>query len=205
MNRYPTFFRGLLSGALGILIGASAALYTLSRLGWIRFGDTPISNPGDWLHWAYINLGSSIPVFAVLLLAYFITLGKLRVALREGEEITRIVHFDHLTEIWTTLFFGAGVIWTAIGMRSALIFALADRDAALEQGAFAMLERMIDGGILLALSTTIFGGVGGYVMRVYKTLTLGTLLQKTYDKAARADTSEMRASLQRIETHLASS
>ncbi len=177
----------------------------LSRLGWIRFGETPISNPGDWLHWAYINLGSSIPVFAVLLLAYFITLGKLRIALREGEEITRIVHFDHLTEIWTTLFFGAGVIWTAIGMRSALIFALADRNAALEQGAFAMLERMIDGGILLALSTTIFGGVGGYMMRVYKTLTLGALLQKTYDKAARADTSEMRASLQRIETHLASS
>ena len=205
MNRYRTFLRGFLSGALGTLIGASATLYMLSRLGWIRFGETPISNPGDWLHWAYINLGSSIPVFAVLLLAYFITLGKLRLALNEGEDITRIVHFDHLTEIWTTLFFGAGVIWTAIGMRSALIFALADRDAALEQGAFAMLERMIDGGILLALSTTIFGGVGGYLMRVYKTLTLGTLLQKTYDKAARADSSEMRASLQRIETHLVGS
>ena len=132
MNRYTTFFRGLLSGALGTLIGALATLYMLSRFGWIRFGETAFSNPGDWLHWAYINLGSSIPVFAVLLLAYFITLGKLRIALREGEEITRIVHFDHLTEIWTTLFFGAGVIWTAIGMRSALIFALADRDAALE-------------------------------------------------------------------------
>ena len=35
-----------------------------------------------------------------------------------------MVQLDHLTDIWTTLFFGTGVIWTAIGMRSALIFAL---------------------------------------------------------------------------------
>ena len=65
-----------------------------------------------------------------------------------------------------------------------------------------MLERMIDGGILLALSTTIFGGVGGYLMRVYKTVTLGAGLQQRYDDAARADTSEMRESLYRIERHL---
>jgi hypothetical protein len=201
-GRGPIFFRGLAAGALGTLLGASAALYTLSRFGWIRFGDTPISNPGDWMHWAYTNLGSSIPVFAGLLLAYFITLGRLREALVQDRPITQIVHLDQLTDIWTTLFFGAGVIWTAIGMRSALMFALGDREAALEQGAFAMLERMIDGGILLALSTTIFGGVGGYVMRVYKTVMLGTELQKQYDKAARADTSEMRASLLRIEEHL---
>lgn len=203
MGRGQVFFRGLAAGALGTLLGASAALYTLSRFGWIRFGDTPISSPGDWLHWAYTNLGSSIPVFAAVLLAYFITLGRLREALRQNQSITRVVHLDHLTDIWTTLFMGAGVIWTAIGMRSALIFALGDRAAAMEQGAFAMLERMIDGGILLALSTTIFGGVGGYVMRVYKTVTLGTELQQQYDKAARADTSEMRASLHRIEEHLA--
>ena len=109
--------------------------------------------------------------------------------LANARPIDQIVQLDHLTDIWTTLFFGTGVIWTAIGMRSALIFALGDRNAALQQGAFAMLERMIDGGILLALSTTIFGGIGGYLMRVYKTVTLGTELQQQYDKAARADTS----------------
>jgi hypothetical protein len=52
------------------------------------------------------------------------------------------------------------------------------------------------------LSTTIFGGIGGYLMRVYKAVTLGAALQQQYDKAARADTSEMRASLHRIEQHL---
>jgi hypothetical protein len=65
-----------------------------------------------------------------------------------------------------------------------------------------MLERMINGGILLALSTTIFGGIGGYLMRVYKTVSLGSDLQQCYDLAARADTSEMRESLQRIEKNL---
>jgi len=202
MSRTLVFFKGLVAGGLGTLIGGSATLYVLSRSGLIRFNDTAISNPGDWLHWAYTNLGSSIPVFAILLLAYFVTIGRLRNALDNSHSIDQVVQLDHLTDIWTTLFFGTGVIWTAIGMRSALIFALGDRDAALQQGAFAMLERMIDGGILLALSTTIFGGVGGYLMRVYKTVTLGTRLQQQYDKAARADTSEMRESLQRIEQHL---
>ena len=65
-----------------------------------------------------------------------------------------------------------------------------------------MLQRLVDGGILLALSTTIFGGVGGYLMRVYKSMSLGSLLQQQYDQAARVDTAEMRQSLSRIELHL---
>mgnify|MGYP001548281171 FL=1 len=202
MNRTLVFLKGLAAGALGTLVGGAAGLYVLNRLGVVYFDDTALSSPGDWLHWAYTNLGLSIPVFAGLLLAYFLTLGRLRSALATGRPINQVVQLDHLTDIWTTLFFGTGVIWTAIGMRSALIFALGDRDAAMAQGAFAMLERMIDGGILLALSTTIFGGIGGYLMRVYKTITLGARLQQQYDTAARADTSEMRQSLQRIEEHL---
>ena len=202
MNRVLVFCKGLAAGALGTLIGGAATLYVLDRLGVIGFADTAISRPGEWLHWAYTNLGLSIPVFAALLLAYFVTLGRLRRAVEQSKPVNQVVQLDHLTDIWTTLFFGTGVIWTAIGMRSALLFALGDRDAALTEGAFAMLERMIDGGILLALSTTIFGGIGGYLMRVYKTVTLGSRLQQQYDEAARADTSEMRQSLQRIEQHL---
>ena len=202
MNRTLVFVRGLAAGAFGTLIGGAAALYVLNRMGIVYFSHSPISNPGDWLHWAYLNLGLSIPVFAGLLLAYFITLGRLRQGLEQDKPINQIVQLDQLTDIWTTLFFGTGVIWTAIGMRSALIYALGDRDAAMAEGAFAMLERMIDGGILLALSTTIFGGVGGYLMRVYKTITLGNMLLLHYDRAARADTSEMRETLQRIEKSL---
>ena len=202
MNRASVFARGIAAGAAGTLAGGAAGSYVLNRLGVVYFTHSPVGDPGDWLHWAYLNLGLSIPVFAALSLAYFITLGRLRRTLEESKPINQVVQLDNLTDIWTTLFFGTGVIWTAIGMRSALIYALGDRDAAMAEGAFAMLERMIDGGILLALSTTIFGGIGGYLMRVYKTIALGAELQQQYDRAARADTSEMRESLQRIEKHL---
>lgn len=199
------FLQGLFAGASGTLIGGAALLYLLARLGVIELPETAIGDTTTWLDWAYTNLGSSIPVFALLLLAFFVTISRLRHTLeseRPNERIDRVVQLDHLTDVWTTLFFGTGVIWTAIGMRSALIFALGDRDHALQQGAFAMLERMIDGGILLALSTTIFGGFGGYLMRIYKTVTFGARLQELYNRVARADTSQMRESLLRIEEHL---
>ncbi len=196
------FLQGLTAGAIGSLVGGSALLYVRTRSHIVTFSDERTPNLGRWLEWAYVNLGSSIPVFALLLLAFFFSLKRLRSHLDNERPVNQVVQLDHLTDIWTTLFFGTGVIWTAIGMRSALIFALGDPDTTIQQGAFAMLERMVDGGILLALSTTIFGGIGGYMMRVYKAVTLGALLQQHYDRAARVDTSEMRNSLQRIEQHL---
>ncbi len=196
------FLTGAMAGAAGTVCAGGALLYALARGGIVEFGSADTLAPARWLDWASTNLGASIPVFATLAIAFFVTLGSLRRRLDGGRPVNEIVQLDHLSDIWTTLFFGTGVIWTAIGMRSALIFALGDRESALSQGAFAMLERMIDGGILLALSTTIFGGIGGYLMRVYKTVVLGARLQARYDKAARADTSEMRESLARIERHL---
>ncbi|MFW2403694.1 MAG: hypothetical protein ACN4GT_02930 [Gammaproteobacteria bacterium] len=202
-----TFLQGLAAGVLGSLVGGLVLVYTLTRLGVMSFSGSRLPDLQQWLEWVYVNLGSSIPVFAILLVAWFVTLQRLDGLLGQEDQTeagltNRIVQLDHLTDIWTALFFGTGVIWTAIGMRSALIFALGDPDATLQGGAFAILDRMVRGGILLALSTTIFGGVGGYLMRVYKALSLGSKLQRHYDRAARVDTSEMRESLYRIERHL---
>ena len=196
------FVEGLTAGVFGSIVGAGALLYILSRNQLVSFAPERLPDFGSYLNWTYTNLGSSIPVFAILLLAFFFSLRRLRSYLENERPINEIVQLDHLTDIWTTLFFGTGVIWTAIGMRSALIFALGDPDSTIQQGAFAVLERMVDGGILLALSTTIFGGMGGYLMRVYKSISLGSTLQQHYDRAARVDTSSMRESLQRIEQHL---
>jgi hypothetical protein len=196
------FVEGLTAGVFGSIVGAGALLYVLSRNELVSFSPERLPDLGDWLTWTYTNLGSSIPVFAVLLLVFFVSLRRLRSHLENDRPIDEVGQLDHLTEIWTTLFFGTGVIWTAIGMRSALIFALGNPDETIQQGAFAVLERMVDGGILLALSTTIFGGIGGYLMRVFKSMSLGAALQHHYDRAARVDTSVMRESLQRIERHL---
>lgn len=202
MVQRKDFLQGMLAGLTGTLVVGASLVYMLARADLVELSESAISGPAVWLDWAIMNLGMSIPVFAILLIAFSATVARLRKYLDEDRAVNQIVQLDHLSDIWTTLFFGTGVIWTAIGMRSALIFALGDREAALSQGAFAMLERMINGGILLALSTTIFGGIGGYLMRVYKTVSLGSDLQQRYDLAARADTSEMRESLQRIEKNL---
>jgi hypothetical protein len=201
-SRRQKFFQGLTGGAVGSLVGGSALLYVLSRGDIVTFPDDRLPGLSHWLEWAYLNLGMSIPVFALLLLAFIISMKRLRSLLESERPTNQVVQLDHLTDIWTTLFFGTGVIWTAIGMRSALIYAIGQPDETIQQGAFAILERMVDGGILLALSTTIFGGAGGYMMRVYKAVTLGALLQRHYDRAARIDTSSMKDSLQRIERHL---
>ena len=78
------------------------------------------------------------------------------------------------------------LFWTAIGMRSALVYALGDPETTAADGAFNLLRNLVDGGILIALSTTIFGGVGGYLMRVSKTVFVGNafaqLLQPTRRK-----------------------
>jgi hypothetical protein len=199
------FVEGLTTGMFGSALATSAILYVLRREDLVSFSAEPLAGLAPWLDWAYANLGSSIPVFAGLLIAYFFSLARLRQCLAGDKPVNEVIQLDQLTDIWTTLFFGTGVIWTAIGMRSALLFALGEPDTTVEQGAFAVLKRLVDGGILLALSTTIFGGIGGYLMRVYKSMTLGTQLQATYDHAARADTTKMRESLQRIEAHLAPS
>ena len=201
-ENFDGFVRGLTSGVVGSFVGASVALYMLSRSEFVSFSGERFPDIGHWLDWAYTNLGLSIPVFAALLLAFLFSLKRLRTYLEEKRPISEIVQVDHLTDIWTTLFFGTGVIWTAIGMRSALLYALGDPDSTIQQGAFAILQRMVDGGILLALSTTIFGGIGGYLMRLYKSMTLGASLQQSYDSAARIDTSRMRVTLEKIESHL---
>ena len=43
-----------------------------------------------------------------------------------------------------------------------------------------VLARLVDGGILLALSTTIAGAVGGYLMRLFKTVSIGIELTAFY-------------------------
>ena len=87
-------------------------------------------------------------------------------------------------------------------MRAALIAALGDPSGMDGKGAFIVLQRLVDGGILLALSTTIVGGIGGYLMRVVKALAVGRYLGVFYVQAGREPYNEGLALLQRIDARL---
>jgi len=163
--------------------------------------------------WLELNLGHALWLFAAVLIAFAHSLTALRRELQRvsGMDDTAplsaasrpIARLDQLSEVWIHLFVGIGVIWTAIGMRAALQAALGDPQGTLNSSADSVLQRLVDGGILLALTTTIVGGIGSYLMRLGKTLLLGAELQGYYRALLGADLKALRATLARIENRLA--
>ncbi|MEP5763181.1 MAG: hypothetical protein ABJ308_01240 [Halieaceae bacterium] len=146
------------------------------------------------------NLQGSILPFALAVLTYLSQLQKLQTLLSTPEPaIDRVLRHEQLLDLSANLFFGIGVIWTAIGMRDALIHGLGDPVVSSTADAFSVLQRLVDGGILLALSTTIVGGVGGYLMRVVKSVVLGKALATLYLRESQQPAAESLAALQHIE------
>ena len=190
------FVQGIGAGAFGAFLTGGAFLL------WF---DPPVGRrggAGELWHWAWHNLGLSLPVFGLVLILFVRSLGRLAEAVERDDAVDEVAQLEHLTDTWTSLFFGVGVIWTAIGLRQALIFALGNPEASMAAGAFEMLRRLVDGGILVALSTTIFGGIGGYLMRVVKTLSVGGQLRRYYGQAMMAPTRDLAAAVARIEARL---
>ena len=128
------------------------------------------------LEWSRTNLKASVYGFAGALVLYAWALVRLSRLLNADDPAPeKVIHAEQMADIGINLFFGIGVVWTAIGMRGALIQGLSGltQQTAAQQGAFFILKRLVDGGILLALSTTVFGGIGGYVLRILKAIWVG--------------------------------
>jgi hypothetical protein len=176
------FLSGMLLGMLVSLLTGLVIVYLLIVLEFISVSvlDTPAVQ--ELIEWTRRNLGLSVLPFAITLGLYIHSLRALARRLDDRSPQNEIGQLEHLTDVWTSLFFGIGVIWTAIGMRSALLYALGDPAVAAESGAFTILTRLVDGGILTALTTTIMGGIGGYMMRVIKSSYLGTRLSRYYEE-----------------------
>lgn len=198
---------GVLStGVIGIF-----GLYSLNLAGIVSFNNTLLPELNVLLNDAWLNLRMSVIFFALVLLAFIISLSRLKNLLQlsvikeKAVSNAEIHRADQLVTLCTTLFFGIGVIWTAIGLRSALLYALGDPSQAAQDGAFAILERMVEGGILLALSTTIVGGIGGYIMRIIKTLVTGRLMLQHYERKNRQDHQEYISLLNSINQQLKNS
>jgi len=195
--RNGRFLTGLLAGVL--VTGVPALAIGLSAAGVPETADLQDRLAGA-VSWMWHNLGFSLPVFGLVLALYASSLDRLRSALSRSAAPDEVRQADQLSDVWISLFFGVGVIWTAIGMRGALVEAMTGAGA----GGVEVLARMVDGGILLALSTTIFGGIGGYLMRVWKALSLGAALARYYERESGRDLAALRASVSDIQHRLQS-
>lgn len=195
------FWSGLTTGVGASLVVGFVGVYLALSNGAlvISVNNAPILT--EVWYWLHDNMRMSVVPFALLLLWYLLTLRALRVELNGNRVLTLIQQFDRFTDLQAMLFFGVGVIWTAIGLRSALLGALGDLDAqtAHRMGAFSILQALVDEGILLALSTTIVGGVGGYLMRILKSLTVGTRLDTFYESLRVAESEQVLERLDAIE------
>jgi hypothetical protein len=149
------------------------------------------------------NLRGSLLPFVLLLVVFWRQLFRLRRQLGYARpSLEDALRGEQVLDLCASLFFGVGVIWTAIGMRDALVQAIGNPGASVDSGAFEVLQRMVDGGILMALSTTIVGGIGGYLMRVAKSIAVGQQLNRVYMNAHQAPLFAGLAALDRIEAAL---
>ena len=80
--------------------------------------------------------------------------------------------------------------------------ALGDPSEALVDNAGSVLQKLVDGGILLALTTTIVGGVGSYLMRLGKAMAVGARLNAFYEAHNRRDMGELIEVTRRLESTL---
>lgn len=192
------FATGLLTGGLlGLLLGLMG-LYLAIALDAVSVSvlqPLPLQALAEWVR---RNLGLSVIPFGLTLVLYLHSLRTLAQRLDGGRPQDEINQLEHLCEVWTSLFFGVGVIWTAIGMRGALLHALGEPGMAVAEGALAVLQRLVDGGILTALTTTIVGGVGGYLMRVSKSFFLGARLSRYYEQQDRRHAQRIEGVLREI-------
>jgi len=199
------FSAGFIAGALMVLFIGAAFLYMLNMSEVVAISVLKIPSIQRVLGWTYDNLRLSVIPFLLTLICFAGSLFRLRRLLTDaGVAADKVAQTEHLVDIWINLFFGIGVIWTAVGMRGALLEGLGDLDpqSAARLGAFSILQRLVDGGILLALSTTIFGAVGGYCLRLVKSLAVGTRVKAYYNRLAEQQAASVQHVLQSIDQRL---
>ena len=199
------FSAGFIIGALGVLVIGTALLYMLNMSEFVAISVLKIPSVQRVLAWTYENLRLSVIPFFLTSLCFAGALMRLKRLLSDpGVSADKVAQTEHLVDIWTNLFFGIGVIWTAIGMRGALLEGLGDLNSqsAARLGAFSILQRLVDGGILLALSTTIFGAVGGYLLRLVKSLTVGSRVKAYYNQLSEQQAASVHRVLQSIDDRL---
>ena len=195
----------------GLVVALSVyLLVVLSQSGLIAF------TGGGWLLRSFNllkdYLGYSILFFVPTFLGYCYYFIRLRSALQEGpgaatgtSGMEAVRYYSVGMDVFITLFFAIGVLFTAWGLQNALVSALGgvSKMEAGRLGAWGILRRLVDNGILVALWTTIVAGAGGYLMRLAKYLFLGSELNRVALLSRKEERTEMVALLESIKRHTA--
>ena len=163
--------------ALLTIVLSAFLLLALNQRGIIAF------TGGGWIVYSYDliagYLGYSVLFFVPVLFGYVLFFALLKTSLsrhKEGpDQLHDIRFYNSGMDMFITLFFGIGVLFTAWGLQNALVSAIGgvSKTEAGTLGAWGILQRLVNNGILIALWTTIVGGVGGYLMRFAKHFFLG--------------------------------
>ena len=128
--------------------------------------------------WTSINLGLSAPLFLILTALGWSYVYRLKDVLAKAQTSpARIAHLEQRVDLVVALLFGVGVLYTAVGLRAALVQAI---DTPSGQSASDMLTALVNGGILSAMTSTIVGGVLGYGLRMVKLFRVGHALDVYY-------------------------
>jgi len=195
------FAKGIYWGiGAGGLLGV-VGLVLIASNGWLDLEIRHWSTLESTLDWLGNNMGSALFPFALVIVFHCWGQLKLRrLLLQKNVAVEKVAQTEHWLEILESLAFGIGVLWTAIGMRAALLEALGD-PSGLDGGgsAILILEKLVSGGILVALSTTIAGGMIGYLLRLLRIYTLGLKIRSFYEKIDKKQTRILLAALSRIE------
>jgi len=153
----------------GLVIGISLSLLLMGLLS--HFSASAWTAAQEAAQYAWYNLGSSVLFFGLNIAYYIHRYQRLNQQLKQATPPRHeLLHSNALLDFSIQMFLIIGIVYTAIGMRHALLYALGD--SALQSQGSDILRRMVDGGILIALSSTIVGYIGGFVMRYHKKITL---------------------------------
>ncbi len=179
---WQRFVQGCLMGIGVTFLLLAALMLLLQQTDALQIDLSRLPQIGHLLSWVYDELNYSVYLFTALSGWYIYQLILLHRNLLEDASLLVIQVREQRIDLNITLMFGVGVIFTALGMRSALVYTLGGGIDVIDQGAADVLKKLVDGGILVALSTTIVGGVAGYLMRLVKLLILGHRLSAYYEK-----------------------
>ena len=188
------------------VLSSTFLLFALSQTGVIAF-----TGGGWWVNVYHVitgYLGYSILFFIPTLFGYFIFFGLLQKSLsghhHENGRLIDIRFYSGGMDMFISLFFGIGVLFTAWGLSNALVTALAglNKEEAGRLGAWGILKRLVDNGILIALWTTIVGGGGGYLLRLFKYISLGRALDRISFQVQEAEKSVFFSALESIRVHV---